>query len=91
VATNVELDELATDHYDHATSAFKKYKIREDSLIESHKKYVKLQKTFSDSMISYKSSLSDVKLIYNKDETLKRYQVCEMNFKNILTEEKVIE
>jgi hypothetical protein len=76
VTTNVELDELATEHYDHAKLAFKKYKTCEDSLIDSHKRYVKLQKTLNDSLVYYKASLSDIKLIYNKDEILKRYQVC---------------
>ena len=51
---------------------------------------MKLQKTNNDSLNSYKNSLSDVKLIYNKDETLKRYQQCELSFKNVISEEKII-
>ncbi len=51
---------------------------------------MKLQKTYNDSLTSYKNSLSDVKLIYNKDETVKRYQQCELSFKNVISEEKII-
>ncbi len=35
---------------------------------------------------SYKSSFTDVKLIYNMDEKIKRFNACEATFKN-LTEE----
>jgi hypothetical protein len=66
VAVNVQLDELSSEHLDNATSNFRKYRIREENLLDSFKRYNKLQKVFNESLTSYKNSLSDVKLIYNK-------------------------
>lgn len=39
----------------------------------------------------YKSSFTDVKLIYNMDEKNRRYNNCEGVFKNLIEEIRVIE
>lgn len=35
------------------------------------------------SIESYKASLTDVTLIYNVEEQIKRYQACETNYKTV--------
>jgi hypothetical protein len=34
---------------------------------------------------AYKNSFSDVTLIYNMDEKVRRYQICENNYKAVQT------
>jgi hypothetical protein len=41
-------------------------------------------------MESYKSSFTDVKLIYNMDEKNKRFNACEATFRNLSEELEVI-
>lgn len=38
------------------------------------------------SIEAYKNSLTDVTLIYNMDEKIKRYQNCETNYKMVTSE-----
>jgi hypothetical protein len=39
---------------------------------------------------AYKSSFTDVKLIYNMDEKIKRFNACEGTYKNLLEELETI-
>ena len=42
------------------------------------------------SIEAYKSSFSDVNLIYNMNEKLRRYAACEKNYRGIEEEYKII-
>jgi hypothetical protein len=69
----------------------KTYKTREQSLFELSKKYFRGHKNMIANIELYKSSFTDVKLIYNMDEKNRRYNNCEGIFKNLIEEIKAIE
>ena len=50
-----------------------------------------MQKTMLQSVELYKASFTDVKLVYNADERIKRYIACENTYKAILEEVRNIE
>ena len=55
------------------------------------KKYFRSMKTVQNSIESYKTSFSDVKLIYNNEERLKRYNTCKIDYDNICTDHSHIQ
>ena len=59
------------------------YKSHEQILFELSKKYFRSHKNMLTNIESYKSSFTDVKLIYNMDEKNKRFNACEGTFKNL--------
>lgn len=59
------------------------YKSHEQILCELSKKYFRTHKNMISLMESYKSSFTDVKLIYNMDEKNKRFNACEATFRSL--------
>jgi hypothetical protein len=68
----------------------KAYQAREHALVESHKRFTKLQKSMIAGIELYKEAFTDVKLIYNRGEKLRRYVSCENNYVEITEEIKNI-
>lgn len=83
----MEIDELTTVHMDDLMGSYKKYRTLEDSMHDSGKKWLKAEKQLAESIKSYNESFVDPKLIYNKEETNKRYSHCEATYHNAVKEE----
>ena len=64
-------------------TSMRKYQEYEQVIGQLSKKYYRTHKSMLTSIDAYKSSFSDVNIIYNLDEKLKRYNVCEKTFKTI--------
>ena len=47
------------------------------------KKYFRSLKTVTSSIEAYKASFSDVKLIYNNEERIRRYNICKNDYEAI--------
>jgi len=60
-------------------------------LIELSKKYFRTLKGMIASIEYYKETFTDVRVIYNMDEKIKRYTACENTFKNLQEELDTIE
>jgi predicted nuclease with TOPRIM domain len=58
----------------------------EQILQELNKKYQRSHKNMMGSIEAYKTSFTNVTLIYNNDERIKRYATCENNFKAVEAE-----
>ena len=54
----------------------KAYESKEESIVDSHKKFTKLSKTLIGNIEAYKETFTDVRLIYNRNEKLRRYENC---------------
>ena len=61
----------------------RKYQEHESIAQELCKKYYRSHKNMLSAIEAYKNSLTDVTLIYNMDEKVKRYQACEVNYKTV--------
>lgn len=72
-------------------SVIRAYIKNEQNLAEHSKKYFKIQKTMLQNVEQYKASFTDVKLVYNPDERIKRYITCENTYKGMVDEVKNIE
>ena len=59
------------------------YKAHQQILAELSKKYFRTHKVMSGNIDSYKQTFTDVKIIYNMDEKIKRYNLCESTNKNL--------
>jgi hypothetical protein len=77
---NVILDEFAKCIQGLQTDV-RKYAENEQILQELGKKYLRSHKNMMNAIEAYKSSLTNVNLIYNTDEKLRRYHTCETSFK----------
>ena len=64
-------------------TSIRKYQEYEQILSELSKKYFRSHKNMLLSIDAYKSSFSDVTLIYNMEEKTKRYYACEKAYKGI--------
>lgn len=67
------------------------YKAHEQVLMELSKKYYRTHKTMINSIESYKETFTDVKIIYNIQEKMKRYTICENHYKTLQEELEIIE
>lgn len=45
-----------------------------------------MQRTMLQNVEMYKASFTDVKLVYNADERIKRYVACESTYKGMIEE-----
>lgn len=68
----------------------KNYTSLEGSGSDAARKYFKAQKALLSSVESYKESFTEAKLIYNMQEKIKRYSVCEQNFKVVAQEHGMV-
>lgn len=55
------------------------------------KKYFRTHKNMVNSIEYYKESFTDVRVIYNIDEKVKRYNACETTYKTLQEELDTIE
>lgn len=62
------------------------YQALEQIVFEMSKKYWRTFKGMVGSLDSYKSSFTDARLIYNVEEKVKRYQLCETGYKAVVEE-----
>jgi hypothetical protein len=72
-------------------SVIRTYLKNEQILADQSKRYFKSHKLMQQNIELYKASFTDVKLIYNTDEKIKRYLACEANYKLLIEEIKMIE
>ena len=59
------------------------YKAHEQILGELGKKYFRTHKLMGSNIDNYKETFTDVKIIYNMDEKIKRYNVCQTTYKTL--------
>lgn len=63
----------------------------EQTLFDQSKRYFKNQKILLQNLENYKASFTDVKLIYNNDEKIKRYIACENIYRTMMEDLKAID
>ena len=68
-------------------NSYKKYKVLDETLSDSAKKWVKSEKSLIESIRNYKECFDDPKLVYNKEQINKRYSLCLSNYHNAVKQE----